>query len=128
MNEENQTQSLSQNSVVSPVPENTDQNFSADQKHKISPFIFLFLLVAVILLGGVFWYFKSQSSLFVPSSPTPPWPSPTVTPELIEPEETPSLEVSSSTDPAVIQKELDETDLGSFEEDLEKLETQAEGL
>lgn len=109
----------------------TSQATSPQEKNKnlflIALVVFLIFIVIVIVgfrLGGAFNLFKqtpqTSTSSISPAmsiSPSPAIPSPL--------QETP---VSSSTDPAVLEQELQETDFGSFEEDLDNLNSQLDQL
>lgn len=84
------------------------------------------LILVLIAAGGVYYYFNLRqvnqketiNSIITPSiSPS----------ESLKPKPT-STEVSNSIDSSALEKELNDTDLGSFETDLKQLDTSAEQL
>lgn len=88
------------------------------------PSIWLFPLVAIlVVVGGGYYYFNLGQTKEKEITTT------IVTPSII-PTENPILtptpaEVSSSTNTNTLEKELNDTDLGSFEADLNQLDTDA---
>lgn len=86
-------------------------------KRKSSLILVLLLILILAIAGGVYYYFNFRQTV-TPSI------APTENPELI----TTSAEVSSSTDDNTLEKEINDTDLGSFETDLNQLDTEAEQL
>jgi len=86
-------------------------------KRKFSPIWILLFILILAAAGGVYYYFNyfNLGQTVAPSF------SPSESPELT----LPPSKVSSSTDINTLEKELDDTDLGSFETDLNQLDTEA---
>lgn len=90
------------------------------------PLIWLFPLVSILaVVGGGYYYLnlgqtkeKEITAVIVTPSLAP---LPTENPELIPT----SAEVSSSTNVSTMEKELSDTDLGTFETDLNQLDADA---
>lgn len=90
------------------------------------PLIWLFPLVAIlVVVGGGYYYFnlrQTKEKEITAAIVTPSLaPAPTENPELIPT----STVVSSSTDTNTLEKELDNTDFGMFETDLNQLDADA---
>jgi hypothetical protein len=106
-----------QTAVVTPTIEQTPQK----RKYPLA-LISLLLILILAVAGEVYYYFNLRqtsekgitTTLVTPSAPTK------------SPESTPTTaEISSSTDPSVLEKELNDTDVGSFEQDLNQLDLDA---
>lgn len=78
-----------------------------NQSKKELPLILILLLIILLaVIGGIYYFSPAKSPELIPTS----------------------AEVSSSTNVTTLEKELDYTDLGSFETDLNQLDTEAEQL
>lgn len=96
------------------------------QKKKISPVFFVFFaFFFFILILGIAIKILSQTNPH-PSSPATPTPHLTVSPTT--PPETEDQTLSPSNDLNVIEEEINQTDLGSFDQDFEDLASQAAEL
>ena len=112
--------------INQPTP-NTPQTTAATptieqtpQKRKYFLMLISLLILILAVAGGVYYYFNLRqtggkgitTTLVTPSAPTEN-PVPT------------SAEVSNSTDTSVLEKELNDTDPGSFEKDVNQLDLDA---